>query len=49
MRWKPIRNVLVGGLAVFALAQLVPCGHHHTNPPVTGEPHWDTPETRALA
>ena len=49
MRWKPIRNVLVGGLALFALAQVAPCGHSHTNPPVTGEPHWDTPETRALA
>jgi len=50
MSWKrKLRDALVGGLAALALAQLVPCGHHHTNPPVTKEPAWDRPETRALA
>ena len=37
--------LLVGGLAI----QLVPYGRNHTNPPVTGEPPWDSPETRAVA
>jgi hypothetical protein len=33
----------------FAVIQIVPYGHNHTNPPVTQEPAWDRPETRALA
>jgi hypothetical protein len=39
------------GIAVagFLLIQLVPYGRAHTNPPVTGEPAWDSPTTRALA
>ena len=39
-------------LALFALliaVQLVPYGHARTNPPVTMEPRWDSPETRDLA
>lgn len=35
-------------VAVFGLIQLVPYGKSHTNPPVTGEPAWATPETREL-
>jgi heme-binding protein len=38
--------VLVGG---FALIQLVPYGHDHSNPLVTQEPAWDSPGTRSLA
>jgi len=38
--------VLVGG---FLLIQLVPYGRDHTDPPVTSEPNWDTPQTRELA
>ncbi|MGD8856282.1 MAG: heme-binding domain-containing protein [Chloroflexota bacterium] len=38
--------VLVGGLA---LIQLVPYGRDHSNPPVTSEPKWDTPQTKELA
>lgn len=38
--------VLVGG---FLLIQLVPFGRSHTNPPVTQEPAWDSPQTRDLA
>ena len=34
-------------LALFLLIQLVPVSR--TNPPVTSEPAWDSPETRALA
>ncbi|HEU5321850.1 MAG TPA: heme-binding domain-containing protein, partial [Methylomirabilota bacterium] len=39
------------GLVALALAaiQLVPYGRDHTNPPVTREPGWDRPQTRALA
>ncbi|RNA64375.1 cytochrome C [Prosthecochloris sp. ZM_2] len=32
----------------FALIQLVPYGRNHTNPPVTGEPSWDSERTREL-
>lgn len=35
-------------LAFLVVIQLVPYGRNHTNPPVTGEPAWDSPETRAL-
>jgi hypothetical protein len=34
---------------LFVLIQLVPFGRMPSNPPVTGEPAWDSPETRALA
>jgi hypothetical protein len=46
------KNLLraVGGLlGLFVLIQLVPFGREHTNPPVTGEPAWTSPEVRALA
>jgi hypothetical protein len=35
--------------ALFVLAQVVPFGRMPSNPPVTGEPAWDSPDTRALA
>ena len=38
------------GLGVLVIAvQLVPYGGDHVNPPITREPPWDRPETRALA
>ena len=38
------------GLGGMLLAiQLAPYGRAHVNPPVTGEPAWDAPATRALA
>ena len=40
--------ILVVALGFIAL-QLIPYGHAHTNPPVTGEPKWDSPQTRELA
>jgi hypothetical protein len=40
---------IAGAAALAALIQFVPYGHDHANPPVTGEPAWDSPETRALA
>ena len=39
------------GVALIAVAlaiQVVPYGRRHTNPPVSREPQWDRPETRAL-
>ena len=45
-RWH---KIVIGLVVVFGLIQLVPYGRSHTNPPVTGEPAWDSPETRALA
>jgi len=49
-RWQ--RRLAYGGLlavAFFALIQAVPYGRNHTNPPVTQEPKWDSPQTRTLA
>jgi hypothetical protein len=39
----------IGALVVFALAQAVPYGRNHSNPPVTKEPAWDSARTRELA
>lgn len=48
-----MRRILLGAAAILvvgALAiQLVPYGRDHTNPPVTGEPPWDSAATRATA
>ena len=35
-------------LALLVLAQLVPYGRAHDNPPVTGEPKWDSARTAQL-
>src|SRR5512140_21535 len=40
---------LVWLCGLFGLMQLVPYGRTHANPPVTQEPAWDSPRTRALA
>lgn len=45
-RWSRIGFAVLGTLLAM---QLVPYGRDHTNPPVTGEPAWDAPGTRALA
>jgi hypothetical protein len=46
-RWilRLVAVVIVGFVAI----QLVPYGRAHTNPPVTGEPTWDSATTRDLA
>lgn len=48
-----MKKILLKGLAAsfvgLALIQLVPYGRAHTNPPVTGEPPWDSARTRELA
>lgn len=51
MRFRPRRWWSWAGavtLALLVLIQVVPYGRDHTNPPVTGEPAWDSPATRAL-
>jgi mono/diheme cytochrome c family protein len=48
--WKRIAwRILLSLLGAFVLIQFVPYGRDHTNPPVTAEPSWDSPQTRALA
>lgn len=46
------KKILLGTLTILLLLglgiQLVPYGRDHTNPPVTGEPNWDSPRTREL-
>jgi len=46
-RW--LFRALIAGAALFVLAQAVPYGRSHTNPPTLAEPHWNSPATRALA
>ena len=49
-RWQQF--VGYGGatlLVLFVLIQAVPYGRSHSNPPVTQEPAWNSPQTRALA
>ena len=42
-------GLVVLALVGFGLLQLVPYGRNHTNPAVSAEPQWDSPQTRALA
>lgn len=44
-----LRRALLAILALGLAIQLAPYGRNHTNPPVTGEPAWDSPQTRELA
>ncbi|HET7234943.1 MAG TPA: heme-binding domain-containing protein [Actinomycetota bacterium] len=46
---RVIRIVLLSLLGGFLLIQVIPYGRDHTNPPITAEPAWDSPRTRALA
>ena len=39
----------VVAVVLFGLIQVIPFGRMPSNPPVTGEPAWDSPQTRALA
>lgn len=49
-RWSPRRIgawALGTLLVAFVAIQFVPYGRDHSNPPVTAEPAWDSPQTRA--
>lgn len=49
LRWGRLATSAFAGVIVVGLAiQAVPYGRDHTNPPITGEPAWDSPQTRAL-
>ena len=48
MKKKVVLGVLIGLIAGGILIQFLPYGHDHTNPPVTGEPQWDSQQTRDL-
>jgi hypothetical protein len=40
---------LFGFLVLTGIAiQFIPYGKNHTNPPVAGEPQWDSPQTKEL-
>lgn len=43
---KKLLNIVLALVVLFLLIQVVPYGRAHTNPPVTAEPQWDSPETR---
>lgn len=46
---KPFLFAIIGvGILVFALIQLIPFGHEHTNPATVSEPKWSSPEARVL-
>lgn len=47
-RVNRITRILLVVVTVLVLIQLVPYGREHPNPPVTGEPSWDRPKTKAL-
>jgi hypothetical protein len=49
MKKKAILWVLVGLVMLGLLVQLIPLPGRGNNPPVTSEPKWDSPQTRALA
>ncbi|HEY5270864.1 MAG TPA: heme-binding domain-containing protein, partial [Anaerolineales bacterium] len=46
---KAVLWVIIGLVVVGLLIQLVPLPGRGNNPPVTSEPLWDSPQTRALA
>jgi hypothetical protein len=41
-------RITLGLLGALVAIQLIPYGRDHINPPVTGEPGWDSPQTRTL-
>jgi Haem-binding domain len=48
-RWRRILVwAAVGALGLFGLIQLIPYGRDHSDPPITGEPSWDSARTRVL-
>ncbi len=48
---NPRRMAITGMLGLMGLLlaiQLVPFGRNHTNPPISAEPAWNSPQTRVL-
>lgn len=49
-RWKSLLGIaFLVVIGLLLVAQLVPYGRDHANPPVLAEPTWNTSTTRALA
>lgn len=48
LRTKFVRWTLMTFVTLAILIQLYPYGRNHANPPVTGEPAWDSPRTKEL-
>lgn len=46
-KWWP--RIGLGVVGTLLVIQLIPYGRDHSNPPITGEPAWDSPQTRELA
>jgi hypothetical protein len=47
--WRLVKWLLVGFGGILVVAQFVPYGRDHANPPVLAEPAWDDPVARELA
>jgi mono/diheme cytochrome c family protein len=45
---RRLKIALIAFGVLLIVAQLVPYGRNHTNPPVVAEPQWDRSETRDL-
>jgi len=46
---KPsLKTISIAAIAGLALLQVLPLGPHFTNPPISGEPTWDSPRTKEL-
>ncbi|MCP3918563.1 MAG: heme-binding domain-containing protein [bacterium] len=45
---KWAKRIAVGAFVLLLAMQVVPYGRDHANPPVTGEPTWNSPRTREL-
>jgi Haem-binding domain len=43
-----VRRILLGLGGLLLAIQVVPYGRAHTNPPVSGQPTWDSPRTQEL-
>jgi hypothetical protein len=46
--FRTVSIIIIAAVVVFIVMQIMPV-YKLTNPPVTAEPQWDSPETRALA
>lgn len=41
-------KMLLGAVICLVLIQFIPYGKNHRNPPITGEPKWDSEKTKEL-
>jgi mono/diheme cytochrome c family protein len=45
---KIIGKLFIGGVVIAVLIQFIPYEKTYTNPPIIGEPTWDSPQTKEL-